>query len=84
MPLKNNSIILNISNNNDGNNDKMIWKRCSRCGVLCYKSDWCKPCKMKIQLLDTHPLARYELNTLIDIFNEVVLHVCRTLTIKKS
>lgn len=77
MPIHN-DIVLNINNVN------ITWKACSRCGVLCYKSEWCKPCKMKIQLLDTHPLAKYELHTLIDIFNEVVLHVCRTLTIKKS
>lgn len=84
MPLNNNSIILNIINNNDGNNDKMIWKSCSRCGVLCYKSDWCRPCMMKVKLLDPHPLKTFKLNTVIDIFNEVVLHVCKTLTTKKS
>lgn len=77
MPIHN-DIVLNINNVN------ITWKACSRCGVLCYKSEWCKPCKMKIQLLDTHPLNTFKLNTVIDIFNEVVKHVCRILTIKKS
>lgn len=88
MPINTNSIVLKIGNsnsndNNDNNgiNDKMIWKLCSRCGVASYKSDWCKPCKLKIFKLEPHPLEKFHLNTIIDIFNEVVLHLCRTLKI---
>ena len=79
---------MSIHNNIILNHVNITWKPCSKCGVLCYESDLCKPCKMKIQLLDTHPLKRFELNTIIDIINdiinELVLHVCRTLTIKNS
>lgn len=62
-------------------NEMNIWKPCARCGVLCYKSDWCKPCKLKVFSLDPHPLRRFQLNTVIDIFNEIILHICRS---KKS
>ena len=72
----NNKKILKMSDVN------ITWTTCSRCGVLCFKSDWCKPCQIKIQLLDTYPLKSFALNTLVDILNEVVLHVCKIITHK--
>ena len=44
MSIKNDNIILLDMNDDD------IWKQCSKCGVLSYKSTICKPCNYKLSV----------------------------------
>lgn len=70
MLIKNDNIILLDMNDDD------IWKQCSRCSVLTYKSDMCKPCNSKIRLSYVNSLNKTELTTLVDILIEIILNMC--------
>lgn len=73
MPIKNND---NIVYTEDVN---ITWMPCSKCGVLSYKSNVCKPCKYKIQLLYADCLnPKNEINTLIDILIRILCKICKS------
>ena len=71
MPIENNDSILYIE-------DVIItWMSCSKCGVLSYHSNVCKPCKYKSQLLYIDYLnSKKKKYTLIDIVIKIRLKIC--------
>lgn len=74
MSIKNDNIILVDMNDND------IWKQCSKCGVLSYKSTICKPCNSKIQLSYINAFKKTEITTLIDIVIQIIFNMRTTKT----
>lgn len=49
------------------------WFLCSRCGVISFKNEWCKPCRMKVFELPSHPLNNREINSIIHVMRNFVL-----------
>ena len=46
------------------------WFLCSRCGVISFKNEWCKPCRMKVFELSTHPLNNHEMKSIIHVVRD--------------